>query len=418
KDDDKTELNVQKVLETITTCLNNGYDLGDICVLVRTQKQGVAIADYLSKNNINIVSSETLLINNAPEVNFINNLLTLLVQPKNNDVKIKALSFLANLWGIEEKHPFFLKHINLSLPELFKSLETYGVFIDASILLENPLYDTAEAIVRQFNLVQSPNAYIQFYLDVVLEYSQKKGTDLHGFLEYYEKKKETLSIVSPKGQNAVQIMTIHKSKGLEFPVVIFPFADLNIYEEREPKTWYPLDAKNYHGFTHTLLNYNKDFEHYGEEGLQIYNTRQSELELDNINLLYVALTRPVEQLYIISTKDISAKGEVNDKKYSGLFINYLKHLGLWNDATLTYTFGVQKAHTTNAVKTHQTNLFGEFISTAKEDHNIKIVAKSGYLWDSAQGEAIEKGNLIHNIMSRIKTKSDIDFVIEEFVNEL
>src|SRR5690606_41032405 len=138
----------------------------------------------------------------------INNLITLLVQPKNHDVMIKALSFLANLWGIKKKHPFFLKHINLSLPELFKSLETYGVFIDASILLENPLYDTAEAIVREFNLVKSPNAYVQFYLDVVLEYSQKKETTCNGFLEYYEKKKESLSIVSPKGQNAVQIMTI------------------------------------------------------------------------------------------------------------------------------------------------------------------------------------------------------------------
>src|SRR5690606_14924260 len=214
-----------------------------------------------------------------------------------------------------------------------------------------------------------------------------------------------------------QIMTIHKSKGLEFPIVVFPFADLNIYEEREPKTWYPLDAKNYHGFTHTLLNYNKDYEHYGEEGLQIYNTRQSELELDNINLLYVALTRPVEQLYIISTKDISAKGEVNDKKYSGLFINYLKHLNIWNDAMLTYSFGKQQKSIANAVKKQPTSLYGDFMSTAKEDHNIKIVTKSGYLWDSAQGEAIEKGNLIHNIMSRIKTKNDIDFVIEEFVNE-
>ena len=69
-----------------------------------------------------------------------------------------------------------------------------------------------------------------------------------------------------------------------------------------------------------MLNYNKDFENYGEAGEKIYEEHQSELELDNINLLYVTLTRPIEQLYIISSKDISSKGVVNQKRYSGLFI--------------------------------------------------------------------------------------------------
>jgi ATP-dependent exoDNAse (exonuclease V) beta subunit len=123
--------------------------------------------------------------------------------------------------------------------------------------------------------------------------------------------------VSPKGQNAIQIMTIHKSKGLEFPVVIFPYADLDIYAEKDPKVWFCLDEEKYNGFSHTLLNYNKDFEHYGEEGNRIFTHHQSELELDNINLLYVTLTRPIEQLYIISKKDISSNGVVNTKKYSG-----------------------------------------------------------------------------------------------------
>src|SRR5690606_28005630 len=153
--------------------------------------------------------------------------------------------------------------------------EVFKVFINSNILLQNPLYDTVESIARSFHLVKTSNAYVQFYLDVVLEYSQKKGTDISGFLEYFEKKKETLSIVSPKGQNAVKIMTIHKSKGLEFPIVIFPYADLDIYYEKEPKAWFSIDKENYQGFSHTLLNFNKDFEDYGDEGHKIYNTRQS-----------------------------------------------------------------------------------------------------------------------------------------------
>ncbi|MBU3820552.1 UvrD-helicase domain-containing protein [Flavobacteriaceae bacterium XHP0103] len=416
KEDDKNELYSQKVLETIQNCLDNGFELCDICVLVRKKKEGIVIADYLSQNNINIVSSETLLIKNASEVTFVNNILTLLAQPKNNDIKIKVLTYLTHLLGINNKHEFFSKHIDLPLSQLFKSLETYGVFINAAVLLQSPLYDTVEAIVRAFNLAKTPSAYIQFYLDFVLEYSQKNGADLHGFLAYYEKKKETLSIVSAKDENAVQIMTIHKSKGLEFPVVIFPFADLDIYAEREPKAWYSLNPEEYHGFTHTLLNYNSDFEHYSEDGTQIYNYHQAELELDNINLLYVALTRPVNALYIISAKDLSSKGKASDKKYSGLLVNYLKHLNLWDDTT-SYSFGNQKRQLDYDKPNAKTIVCNSFISTAKEDHNIKIITKSGYLWDSTQEEAIEKGNLIHDIMSRIQTKNDIDFVIDEFINE-
>jgi ATP-dependent exoDNAse (exonuclease V) beta subunit len=304
----------------------------------------------------------------------------------------------------------------LSLTQLFKSFEVYNVFVSNHNLLQLPLYDAAETIVRSFHLVKTSNAYIQFYLDVVLDFSQKKGSDISAFLDYFNKKKDSLSIVSPQGQNAVQIMTIHKSKGLEFPVVIFPYADLDIYRELEPKEWFPINKEVYNGFSHTLLNFNKDFENFGDAGLEIFNNHKSEQELDNINLLYVTLTRAVEQLYIISTKDVSAKGDINNKKYSGLFINYLLHLDIWNDSQATYTFGSSEKTSKPQASSINTIFQEEFISTSKEIHNIKVVTKSGMLWDTTQEEAIEKGNLVHNIMSKINTKEDLDFVIADYIN--
>ncbi len=421
KDDDRDDIFSGNVLKTIQKCLENGFKLEDICVLVRKKKEGVAVANYLSQNHIPIISSETLLIHNSPEVVFINDLLALLIQPKNNELKIKVLNFLATLFNIDDKHAFFSNHIKLPISELFKSFEVFNIFISNEVLLQLPLYDLAETIVRSFNLVKTSNAYIQFYLDVVLDFSQKKGSDISGFLDYFEKKKDSLSIISPKGQNAVQIMTIHKSKGLEFPVVILPYADLDIYREVEPKEWFSLDKEKYNGFSHTLLNYNKDIEHYGEEGQSIYSKHQSEQELDNINLLYVALTRAVEQLYVISKKEVSSKREVNSKKYSGLLINYLQHLGLWNDSEVSYSFGLPIAIGAKKISDissafKETKIQHEFISTAKENHNIKVVTKSGFLWDTNQQEAIEKGNLIHDIMSQIETKDDIAFVISDFIN--
>ncbi|NNC49179.1 MAG: UvrD-helicase domain-containing protein [Flaviramulus sp.] len=415
KEDDRDEIFPNHVLQTINNCLDNQYELKDICVLVRKNKEGVAIADLLSQNQIPIVSSETLLIANSPEVCFINDFLTLLIQPKNNEIKISVLNYLTSLFNIEDKHDFFTKRLPLSIEKLVKSFELYQVFLDSHFLLQMPLYDLAETIVRSFKLVNTSNAYIQFYLDIVLDFSQKKGSDISKFLAYFEKKKEKLSIVSPKGQNAVQIMTIHKSKGLEFPVVIFPYADLDIYKEQQPKEWFELDEVKYSGFTHTLLNYNKDFENYGELGQGIYNNHQSELELDNINLFYVTLTRAVEQLYVISSKEISTKGDAKTNKYSGLLISYLQYLGLWNDSELIYKFGNIKKFQENTETSDEISIHQEFISTSKEELNISVVTKSGYLWDTNQQEAIEKGNLLHNIMSKINTKNDIDNAINDFI---
>ena len=69
------------------------------------------------------------------------------------------------------------------------------------------------------------NLFITFFLDVVLEYSTNKNNSLREFLLFWELKRESLSIVIPPGSDAVEIITIHKSKGLEFPIVIFPFAN-------------------------------------------------------------------------------------------------------------------------------------------------------------------------------------------------
>lgn len=420
KEDDRDLIYPESVLKTINSCIENGFRLQNICVLVRKKKEGVAIANYLSQHHIPIVSSETLLINNSPEVKFINHVLGLLIQPKNNEIKIEVLNYLTTLFQIEDKHEFFINHINLNIRQLFKSLEVFNIYLNSDDLLELPIYDLAETIIRSFSLVNTSNAYIQFYLDVVLDFSQKKGSDISAFLEYFNKKKESLSIISPKGQNAVQIMTIHKSKGLEFPVVIFPFADLDIYRELDPKEWLTVNEQKYHGFKYALLNYSKDFEHYSDQGKRVFNSHQSEQELDNINLLYVTLTRAIEQLYIISKKDLSSKGEVHEKRFSGMFINYLKHIGVWNDSQQTYQFGtpitsgIEKSRLTDS-EINKTLIQQEFISTAKELHNIKLVTKSGFLWDTHQKDAIEKGNLIHSMMAEIKTKDDIEFVINDFI---
>ncbi|OZV70924.1 UvrD-helicase domain-containing protein [Winogradskyella aurantia] len=414
KEDDTTELYVNAVLETIKQCQANGYDLSDICVITRKRKEGVAIAEYLSDNGINITSSETLLLKNSEKVSALHSTLKLLLQPQNDILKIEVLSFIANIQGIEDKHAFYEIHLKKDLNAFFKSLNRIDIHFNGDLLLQMPLYELVEYLIRAFKLENTSDAFLQFYLDTVLEFTQTQNSDISAFVSYFEEQQDKLSVVLPDHLNAVQIMTIHKSKGLEFPIVIFPFADLDIYKELSPKVWFPVDKNVYNTFESLLLNYNKDVEHFKEIGKQIYMEHTSQLQLDNINLLYVVLTRAVEQLYIISKKDLDSKGLPNSKTFSGLFISYLQHKGSWLDSELHYSFGEMpiKKEESEALEARQLKL----ISTPKESHNLSIITKSGLLWDTQQEQAIEKGNLIHLILSKIKSEDDIGFAFEELIS--
>ncbi|MCB0382027.1 MAG: UvrD-helicase domain-containing protein [Psychroserpens sp.] len=416
ENEDKNEMYCEAVLNTIEKAIQNGFELKDICIIVRRKKEGVAIAEYLSSRHYPILSSETLMLKNAPEVHFIINILTLAIQPKNNEIKIEVLSYLAEYkLELNDKHAFFIELIDNDIFSLCKALTNFGFEFDFNRFLQLPIYEAIESIVRQFKLNTTSNAYIQFFLDEVIDYSQKHSASLSGFLEYWNRKKDILSIVSPQGENAVQIMTIHKSKGLEFPVVIFPYANQGIYDDLNPKVWFPVDKNDCNGFSHLYLNLNKDFENYNATSNTIYNEYQSELELDSINLLYVVLTRPIEQLYIISEFDVDKKTQTEKLKYySGLFIHYLKSVNRWEDNTYRYSFGSSEKTLEDKSKSHQILYQNECISTAKEKHHLNIVTSSGYLWNTTQEEAIEKGNLIHNLMSEIKTADDVVYVLEDF----
>lgn len=408
-DEDSDAIYTTAVLETITKCIENGYEYKDICVLVRSKRHGIAISEVLSANEIKIISSETQLIKNSQAVCFITLILNYLLQPSNAIVKINILYYLANKYTIEDKHSYFESLKNKSIDFVFKSFERFNIMCNHKQLEQLPLYDLVETLIRVFNLTETSNAYLQYYLDFVFEYSLKQTADLSSFLDYYESKKDNLSIISPENQDAVQIMTIHKSKGLEFPVVIFPYAKEYIYDHKQSKKWFPINPENYNGFTTTLINYSKDFEFYSEQGKAIHETIQGQLELDAINLLYVVLTRPVEQLHIISEK------KENTNYFSGLFISYLKQLGIYDPSQDYYDFGNPKKTSEKKEDLNAVEEYTQFISTAKQDHNIRVVTKSGFLWDTQQEDAIEKGNLIHEILSKIITINDLDFVLGDFI---
>jgi ATP-dependent exoDNAse (exonuclease V) beta subunit len=411
KEAEEKELIFPKKVFQIITNLDTAFQKNEVCVLVRTKKQGVEVANYLTDNGIEIISSETLLLQNNEKVNFIINLLNVIQNPSNKEFKIKVLYFLVEFLNLkEDKHLFFSKLVNLPTAKFFEELHNYNIHFNYNEFLQSPFYESIEYCIRSFHLAKTSDSYIQFFLDTIFEFQQKKQVSMNGFLDYWELNSHKFSIVAPEAKNAVRIMTIHKAKGLEFPVVIYPY-DISIYNQINAKTWYPYKKST--TIDTVLINYNKKLELIGTEGKRLFNERREELELDNFNILYVALTRAAEQLYIITEKK-NTKTE-NFNYTSSIFIDYLKESDLWNPENLVYDFGnparVNYKVKKEKITTTQTN----FISNSWKNHKISIVANSSLLWGTTQGEAIIYGNLIHEILSKIKTSNDISEVVNQYL---
>ncbi len=404
----------QLVHKTIVELLEQ-FDPNEICILVRKKKEGAVIAKYLTEQGIEIVSSETLLIKNNTKVHFIISLLTMLGDDKNEEAKFDVLNFLYDHLGITaEKHEFLDGLIHLEAGAIFNKLEEYGIKCNSQRFDEYSIFEGVEDMIRSFLLTTDSDAFLQFFMDFVFDYTQRKSQKNISFLAYWEEKKEKLNIVNSEDVRAVRIMTIHKSKGLEFPVVIFPY-NLDIYYEREPKAWYKdLDAEHFNGFDSVLVDASSGIKKTGQHGTDIFTKQRREKELDSFNLLYVCLTRAVEQLYVLSEKknttgNIGSSGDV--------FIDFLSAKEMWEEDILSYEFGDKNRKGGKNISDTIPETQSGFISSSWKDHQIYIVANSELLWDSERNQAIGYGNLIHEMMAEINTEADVEKTLEQFMNK-
>ncbi|WP_339650135.1 3'-5' exonuclease, partial [uncultured Salegentibacter sp.] len=410
------EIYPEKILEIIQNLEQRKFKKGDICILTRKKKEGVTIASYLSENNIPVVSSETLLVANSPEVNFIAHLLEFSLSPKDNTLKLELFDFLADFLEIENRYPIISTNLNKDGKAFFNWLKEYDINFDLNEIKQLSVYEAAEYIIRSFSLVETSNAYVQFFLDFIFESTQKATAGIADFIDLWKQEIESLSIVVPKAEDAVQIMTIHKSKGLEFPVVIYPYANSDSKSTRMDSLWLPMEPPldeipmNYLSASDKMLNW-------GPKASDIYTELIHQKELDTLNVLYVACTRASQQLYLLSKKEIDSKGNEKAYKTSGLLIGFLKEIGRWDSNINTYEFGEIGVPKTSE-KNSSANIISEkFYSSATQNQAVNIVTKSGMLWDSKQEEAIEKGEILHELLAQIDYKEQVKPVVAQAVND-
>ena len=409
---DKTDLFELATLHKIQKVLKQGFQYKDIVILTRKRSQGIAVANYLTEQNIPLLSSETLMIANATEVRLVIHVLRYLKNNADLDAKAQFLYFIAtNVQSEFPVHDFIAKGMEEHNETAFESWLTLA---DISLSFENirqkSLYEAVEIIISKF-IRKNNNAYMQYFLDIVLERDLRSQAGIADFLEFWDKNSEKFSIPSPEGNNAVRIMTIHKSKGLEFPVVIMPFAEEDYSRKPKDKLWLDAEAHDF-GLPKVLIDNSSAVEGFGDEAALVYNGKKQEELLDNINVLYVALTRAEEQLYVISNMNLSKKGEIPTNNMASFFISYLNLKGVFDVNLFEYEFG-------NAVKLSAPSQHSEEsrkipqVVEILDRASIKIAQRESLMWGTKQQEAIEYGNVVHEILSFVKTKNDIDLALSK-----
>ena len=403
---EKDKQYLSKTLEIIQNSIANGFEYSDIVLLTRKTKNGVLLANFLTENNIPIISSETLLIQNASEVKFIINFLEYLDSANNQESKINWLYFVATTKVDKDKiHDFIVSAKDLSETDLQKYLASYNCEISFENCRKKSLYEAVENIVNVFLKEKTTVSYVQYFLDLVLERNVKYQTSIADFLEYWKKSGFKQSIPSPEGEKAIRIMTIHKSKGLEFPVVIYPFADDSL-NPRSNNIWIPMEDESV-DMPQALVKNNKILEKYNDTTQEIYQTKSQEEILDTINVLYVALTRAEEQLHIISSYKITTKGEISTSKtLASYFINFLTQKVNFSLEQKEYVFGSSKRKSQPKLFTKNKAEI-QSVKNALDFSSIRIAKKEALMWGTLQQDAIEFGNIIHQILSYITTKNDL-----------
>jgi ATP-dependent exoDNAse (exonuclease V) beta subunit len=410
---DRNELYLEATFQKIEASKSNGFRNKDIVVLTRKKSQGTAIANHLTENGIPILSSESLLIGASTEVQCIIHILRYLKNTNDLEAKANFLYYLAN--NQQDKlpiHDFIFQGIEQNKECEFQNwLSQFGLEFSFENSRKKSLYEATEIIISKVIPMAKRNAYVQYFLDIVLERDIKNQAGISDFLDYWQKKAENLSIPSPEGNDAVRIMTIHKSKGLEFPVVIFPFAEEDFSRGPKEKIWLNADEEVI-GLPKALVDKSSKVEGYGKEAKQIYNQKKQEDLLDTVNVLYVALTRAEEQLHIISAMNIKSDGTLPNN-LSSFFIDFLKKKG-FEETIHNYEFGQPKKLSLDTKIEKITQVIPQLESTLNSK-SIRIAQRESVMWNSKQQNAIEYGNTIHEILSFIKTKRDIDLALSRAI---
>lgn len=319
------ENELEEVLKSVSKARKCGASLSDIAVLVRSNQNGSDVAEFLIENGVAVVTDDSLKVKNSITVRRLVSLMSYVDNPDNT------------------VNGFLAESLSVAMPQGARSL------VDMAEALLRSLKDNGDDGFRQGETV-----YVQSFMDCLQDYIATYGNSLRGFLKYWEG--EDPSISSPSSGDSVRVMTIHKSKGLDFPYVIIPYAEsINMY--KAGKNWCVPDfaGTQLEGVAEGVYDVNLSGNSESTLFAGHYRNERFLQQVDNINITYVAMTRAALGLHIIAktppAKLIAAIDEGCDVQYADF-------------SQLLYHFAVRKGLVCSKEDDCQSFLFGEMVDFA------------------------------------------------------
>ena len=398
---DKTAY-ANKVLELIQSCHREGTLYGEMAVLVRKRKQAEQLAQLLSSNNLPVISSDSLVIGKSPLVQFLLTVIYMHVKPTHLMFKKDHLDFLyTSKQRAMDQHDFVTQKMEQPMAKLWKE---EGIEFDLKRFELYSLYDVVEQLCFVFPNLQTNEPFVQSFLDLLFNFCQNENSSPQAFVDFWEKEGQFKALPMADASHGVRVLTIHQAKGLEFPVVFFPYADEPIHPNHQRKIW--LDTTSFFGeqFPLAWINLSKRLEHYGKTGEACFQRIRREEEIDAWNTFYVATTRAVDQLYIVTKEP--KKGTIS---YAG----FLKEFLLQQDSSREYN-----SFSWGEKPQIQQPSTAAFLSPKS---TIEPVSKHPYedrlIWQLEQSkdgdEAKDFGLLIHALFAQIDHAEDVDTVLKD-----
>ncbi len=428
EDDGWKNLSLKKLTRDLEYLQEHGVAPGEIAILVRRNDEGQQIAAHLleykdsaeAKSTITyeVVSNESLRIDGASSVNLLLGALRHLINPDDPIARAQVCYEYSRLAKTKRE----ISEIFSEASKVFFESQVPEAFTGHKLSLKKlPLFELTETLIGIFNLgsVKGELAYLQAFQDLVLDFYSRERNDLAAFVEWWDENKDSdkTSIKLSGEVNAVNILTIHKSKGLQFPYVLIPFCSWSVDHEgfRAPLLWVTSDQEPYAAAGPMPVKYTSALkESYFD---QQYEDERTKVHVDNLNLLYVALTR-AERGMLITCPAQKYKNTVAEWILGS--IEQTQNLANeWDEGSKHLIIG----SLTGAGKREKSAPKAlELTTYATDSWRDKLVIRQAgsVFFDGMNPETrkrISYGIYLHALLSRIRTRDDVKSVLDRLVQE-